>query len=663
MRMTARAAGPIAPIIALVTIAMLVAVLAGAGCGKKADKAAAGGPGGGMPGMAPGGGGMPGMGPGGGSMPGMSPGGGAGGGMAGMPGMSPGGASPGGAAPGGASPGGAAPAAGSGGGAPAASPTVTAATPAPAPSAAQLALVDEALWTLRVMMTPNVPPPHPSLVKARPPALRPSAAGGGAAAGGGMGGGMSPGGMGGGAGGGMPGGMSPGGMGGGMPGGMSPGGMGGGMPGGMSPGGMGPGAPGGGKSASRDPFHARDYRFAQGGPGGPPMMGPGGAGPGGAAPGGAGPAGGTPKMGGAAPAAGAKAAGPREMTSVALALAIKQVAQKTRGLDFNDQRFYHEYWFLMAKSLLDEVGTAFADFPVTELSWAAQTRADWEGYLWHWGTRKLLEQANYSSLQDAAKQIAKARVGLAAIRAICKYGLLMHDVDETRYGKMIFPTLDHTVSCIQFAFGNPNYDPATIKRDETQRSRLMVEMFDNYLQWGHNWRWERSRNWAYLARYSGNLPTIRCDSCGKTVAAPAATGHQTWRCSRCGKALRPAVPGTWDTVDPYTVRGYTDDYRVAGMRNPATDTGPGGKYQLKNGWNAPTYQRLREGYRNAQRVHEVVAMLAASNLPTKADKSAMDAWVKASPKPEKIPEIHRMELEAHEMRLRPAAEPGTVRRQ
>ena len=120
--------------------------------------------------------------------------------------------------------------------------------------------------------------------------------------------------------------------------------------------------------------------------------------------------------------------------------------------------------------------------------------------------------------------------------------------------------------------------------------------------------------------------------------------------------MRPNIPGTWDTVEPYkTAAGNTDDYRVAGMRNPMDDRMPDGKYSIRKSWYSPTFQRQREAYRNAQHVHELVNMVMASNMPTRADFDAMKAWAASSPKPTKIPEIHQMELEANEVRLRETA--------
>jgi hypothetical protein len=339
---------------------------------------------------------------------------------------------------------------------------------------------------------------------------------------------------------------------------------------------------------------------------------------------------------------------------MALAQAIKQVCQKTRGVEINGQKFYHEYWFLLSKGLLDEVSKKYSDFPVAQLSWAAQTKTDWEGYLWHWAVRKMLEQPNNSGLQDVAKFTAKARIALATVHAICKYGMLMHGVTPTRMGKLIFPTMEHAANCVQLAYGNANYDPASIKRDESKRSRLVVAVFDDYLKWGGNWRWYRSRDWSYLSRYQQSIAVYKCDSCGETLGANQQ--KRNYRCPSCGKAMRLGVPGTWDSVEPYkTAGGKTDDYRLAGMRNPADDKMPDGRYTVSKSWYNPTLQRRREGYRNAQRVHQVVNMVLASNMPTRADIDTMKAWAASSPRPTKIPELHQMELELQEMRLRETA--------
>ena len=165
MRISAQAARFL---IAVVCIALL-ATLGGLGCGKKGDsKQASAGGGNMMPGM---GGGAGGVMPGGGGMPGMG-GGAPGGGMPGMPSMG-GGAPGGGMAAGGAAPAAAAPAP-SGSVDPEKSPAAPSVTPAPRPSARQLALVSEAVWTLRIMMSPNVPPPPPGKELTASQGLNPS---------------------------------------------------------------------------------------------------------------------------------------------------------------------------------------------------------------------------------------------------------------------------------------------------------------------------------------------------------------------------------------------------------------------------------------------------------------------------------------------------------
>lgn len=324
----------------------------------------------------------------------------------------------------------------------------------------------------------------------------------------------------------------------------------------------------------------------------------------------------------------------------------------------NQQKWFHEYWFFMARSLLEEVQTKYSDFPLAQLSHAAQTKSDWEAYLWHWAMRKMLAQADYSDLLDSADAIAKARVGLAAIHAICRYGLLMENVDATKTGRLISPTISHTINAIRVSFGNANYDPASVERDETKRSRLMVEVFDNYLKLGHNWHWERSRNWAYLSRVSANVPTYTCDSCGRKLTRDG----QMWRCSRCGKATRPAIPGTFEVVEPHECLdcGYRDQYRVSAIQCPSCYTSPDGRYRLTRSWNSPTFARRQQGMKNAQKTHKTAEAVFASSsvLPTKADRQAYEAWVAASPSPERVPSLHQMELEAHEVRLRAAAIPN-----
>jgi hypothetical protein len=468
---------------------------------------------------------------------------------------------------------------------------------APAPTPEQQALVDEAVVILRGMLTRNVPPP--------PPGEEPvKAAGKGAPAG---------------------------------------------APAGPAGGPSGPAAPAPGSSSAsvRDPFHATDYRYAQaGGPDEPGAEGGAPAGPG--APGGTG-----------GPAA--KAAAPASMPPVALAITIKKVCQKTRGVDLNGQKFFHEYWYFMAKNLLEkDVMGKYADFPLVQLTWAAQTRSDWEGYLWHWALRKMLEQKDYAGLEEVGANVAKARTALATLRSICNYGLLMHDVDQTKMGRIIWPTVEHVANCVQLAFGNPNYDPATIQRDETKRSRLMVEIFDNYVVWGHNWWWERSRNWSYLARVSTNLPAYKCPSCGHKLTRT----HAMWRCPECGKGVQADLPGT-DVVEPYRFPGsrYADrQYQSYALYDPVTGRTGDGKYTLKRGWNSPTYARVQQGMRNAQRIQKLSESIFAGSIPTQADMAAYQSWKRATPVIERIPELHQMELEAHETRLHNAAVPGTDRR-
>lgn len=521
----------------------------------------------------------------------------------------------------------------------------------------------------------------------------------------------------------------------------------GGAPGG--PGGM-PGGPGGAPGGPGG---------MPGGPGGAPGGAPGPGGPGGpgAAPGGPGAAPGGPPGGGAPGAAPGPAVAtgrtprpaPKEMTPLALALTIKKTCQKTRGLEMNQQRFFHEYWFIVARNLLvsamvDEAQSTrsslkASDFPVLQLVWAAQTRNDWEGFLWHWGLRKMLEQKNYAGLEQVGIDIAHARIALATIRAMCRHGLLMNDPDRTQLGKLIWPTMKRVTDTVEFVFGNPAYDPFTIRVDQQKRSRLMVEVFDNYFKWGHNWYWERSRNWAYLARVADNLPPTRCDACGLVTTRE----HQMWRCSRCGKALRPAIPGTFEVVEAYRCPdcGYTDQHRIQGLRCPVCENGPRmrkvtvriprgakfkgpdgklidlpsggtldiverdknitGAYTLKRGWNSPTFQRRREGLKNVGttepptapelpnsfNVHDILEKMifadgysveagfnrsvgaqvtitvkvAGANGPelgwpmtTAADREAYLAWAALSPRPDRVPDLHRMELEAHEKRLHDA---------
>lgn len=476
--------------------------------------------------------------------------------------------------------------------------------PAPAPTPEQMKLVDDAIGIVRLMMTRNVPPPPPGSEPKKKGATAKSAA---------------------------------------------PGGPGGGPSGPAAGPGPGSEGPPPGPSASANPFGAHDYRLAQGGP---RQEGPGGLG--------------GPAEGGA-PAP--KAAPGQPMPPIALAEAIKKVCQKTRGVDLNGQKWFHEYWYFMAKNMLEkEVAAKFADFPLAQLSWAAQTRSDWEGFLWHWGIRKMLEVKNYSDLvgptsppnQDVVSIVAKARVALAAQRAICKYGLLMRDVDETKMGRIIWPTLEHTLNCIQLAYGNPSFDPATIQRDETKRSPLMVEVFDNYAQWGHNWWWERSRNWSYLARVSANFPAYKCPVCGYVLTRERAM----WRCPRCGKGIQADIPGT-DVVEPYRVEGKVSDdkeYQTVGILDPKYQVAPDGKYVLTRGWNSPTFARRQQGLRNAQRLRAMVDNMFTGQIPTQADMDAYKAWIASWNKVDKIPELHRMELEAHEMRLHNAAVPGNDRR-
>jgi len=409
----------------------------------------------------------------------------------------------------------------------------------------------------------------------------------------------------------------------------------------------GPGEPGGDPAAAQSDGPS-DMKFAQAGPegeGGPGMGGPGGGGMGG--PGGAG--------------AGAAPAGGGSMPAMALVQTIKKVCQKTRGIQMADRKWFNEYTYFESKSLLDEVLTQYSDFPVIQLSHAAQVKSDWEGYLWHWAMRKMLQQTDFSSLEDVGAHVAKARVALAGIHALCRYGLLMHDVDRTRLGGIIFPTVEHAANCIQFAFGNPNYDPATVKRDETKRSRLMVEIFDNYLKQGHNWYWERSRNWSYLSRVSANVPAYYCDSCGLKMTRD----HQTWRCPRCGKAARFAVPGTFEVVEPNDCLecDHRDQYRTSALQCPACESGPARTYKLRRGWNAPTFARRRQGMKNAQRVHHLASLVFTEDawVPTEADRDAYETWVKASTCPERVPELHQMQLEVHELRLRDAALPNGKR--
>jgi len=61
--------------------------------------------------------------------------------------------------------------------------------------------------------------------------------------------------------------------------------------------------------------------------------------------------------------------------------------------------------------------------------------------------------------------------------------------------------------------------------------------------------------------------------------------------------------------------------------------------------------------KNAQHLHKVAENLFASNLPTTADRDAYAAWQKASPAPERVPDLHRMEAEAHSLRLRDTLAP------
>jgi hypothetical protein len=343
------------------------------------------------------------------------------------------------------------------------------------------------------------------------------------------------------------------------------------------------------------------------------------------------------------------------MPPLALALAIKRVCQQSRGVEMTKQKWYNEFWFFNARSLLDEVKAAHADFPLAQLAHAAQVKSDWEGYLWHWALRTMLAQGTNTDLQDCSEQIAKARSALAMINAISRYGILMEKVDATALGRVLTPTLTHTLNAVQLAFGNPNFDPSTVERDETKRSRLMVEMFDNYLRWGQNWRWQRSRSWAYLARVSENLPTYTCDTCGVKMVRSG----QMWRCPRCGKTPRPAVPGTHEVVEPFVCGkcGYRDEYRASALECPACKAKHGGSYKLNRGWNSPTFARLQQGMKNAEHVHHLCSLVFKTDsvLPTRADREAFAAWLKTSPSPERVPALHEMELETHEARLAASA--------
>lgn len=412
---------------------------------------------------------------------------------------------------------------------------------------------------------------------------------------------------------------------------------------------MGPGAALPADMQPAGPERSREYRVAQA-DGGPPVGPPAGA-PGGA-PGG---------PGGPPPAA---AATGREMTPVALALALKDVCQKTRGIQMTNQKWFHEYWYFMATALLNEVAGKQGDFGqvMVPLVHAAQVKSDWEGYLWHWAVRAMLAQSDYDGLKETAELVAKVRTALAAIRAISRWGLLMQEIDQTRLALLTAPTVEHVANCVQFSFGNPNYDPAGVERDETLRSRLMIEVFDNYYALGHNWQWERSRNWAYLSRVTNNLPAYTCDSCGNKMTR----NGQMWRCTRCGKATRPAIPGTLDSVQTNECLqcGYKDQYRVKGMRCPACGHLEF-SYRLDRDWNAPTFQRGREGLLNARHVHRRLESIFAENnpLPTKADREAYQKWLATSPSPEWVPPIHTQELVFHEERLGRAATPSDRRPQ
>lgn len=512
---------------------------------------------------------------------------------------------------------------------------------AEAPTPEQIALVEQAVAILRTMMTPDVPPPpplppdvEPAVIERAPrpvapeaPPVTPDAPSDMPM--------MDPG---------MP--MDPG-MAPPMEPGMPP------MDPGMAPP-MEPGMGSPGASLPPDmqpsgPGRSREYRIAQADVG--PPVGPPGEGPGDMP--------GAPEGPPPTPAATG-----REMTPVALALALKDVCQKTRGIQMTNQKWFHEYWYFMATGLLKEVAAQQGDFAevMVPLVHAAQVKSDWEGYMWHWAVRAMLAQDDFDSLKETAEVVAKARTALAAIRAISHWGLLMQEVDRTKLGRLTAPTIEHVANCVQFSFGNPNYDPAGVERDETLRSRLMVEVFDNYYALGHNWQWERSRNWAYLSRVTNNLPAYTCDSCGQKMTRDG----QMWRCSRCGKGTRPAIPGTLDAMPTHECLqcGYKDQYRVKGIRCPACGDLEF-SHRLEEGWNAPTFQRSREGLLNAQHLHTRLQTIFAEDnpLPTQADREAYENWLASSPRPEWVPPIHTQELVFHEERLRRAATPSDRRPQ
>jgi len=129
--------------------------------------------------------------------------------------------------------------------------------------------------------------------------------------------------------------------------------------------------------------------------------------------------------------------------------------------------------------------------------------------------------------------------------------------------------------------------------------------------------------------------------------------HQMWRCPRCGKGARPAVPGTHEVVEGVVCLkcGFVDDHRSSALACPACGTPPDGRYVLKRGWNAPTFARRQQGAQNNRMTHLLAAAVFRSNLPTAADRAAYTAWQSTNPWAE-MPDLHRMEQETHSLRLR-----------
>jgi len=176
---------------------------------------------------------------------------------------------------------------------------------------------------------------------------------------------------------------------------------------------------------------------------------------------------------------------------LALSMALTKVAQITRGLDLYRQRFFHEYWALLADEVLGDVKAARTSLPAKQLIMAAQERGDWEPFFWRWALAEMLAAENNARLQEIAVDVAKARVALALIRRLVTTGVLTQPPGDIVIGVRTDASLNHIAEMITQAL-RPSYDPALLKVRDNARSPLMVMLADNYLCQGRSWWWERS---------------------------------------------------------------------------------------------------------------------------------------------------------------------------